>query len=59
MTAEAPAPKPMDVPRRKGLGKNQVKWCRQFIRYNGAPIFAQMMDASKASKGAIVGSKAK
>jgi hypothetical protein len=39
-----------EVPRRKGLGKKQIAWCRQWIRYNGAPIFAQMEAASKASK---------
>lgn len=53
MTAAAPASKPdavADAPRRKGLGRRQLEWCRKWLRYEGAPIFADMERASKAAK---------
>jgi len=50
MTADVPEA-PQDKPRRKGLGRRQLEWCRKWLRYEGAPIFADMERASKAAKG--------
>jgi hypothetical protein len=51
--AAVPAPDGM-------LSKGQIAWCRQWIKSNGVPIFAQMQDAVKASRSGVlpIGEKA-